>query len=63
MIEVGWYEHYKGAYYYVFGEGIQTETRERLVIYKAPYDSVYQARPYDMFFEEVEPGVKRFKKL
>lgn len=63
MIETGWYEHFKGSFYYVIGEAIHTETREALVLYISLLDDTIQARPMKMFFEEVEPGVKRFKKI
>ncbi len=50
----GKYRHYKGNEYEVLGEGLHTETEEKLVIYKALYEP-YQVwvRPYNMFFEDV----------
>lgn len=63
MIETGWYRHFKGELYRVIGEGVHTETRERLVIYEANNSEILQVRLYDMFFEEVAPGVKRFTKV
>lgn len=51
---VGRYRHYKGHEYEVMGEGVHTESGERLVVYKsleAPYK--IWMRPYAMFFESV----------
>ena len=50
----GNYRHYKGNESEVIGEGVHTETEEKLVIYKsisAPY--TIWVRPFDMFFDDV----------
>lgn len=72
-IKFGKYKHYKGKYYEVFGVAHQTETREKLVIYRGLYESPdlerefgpdpWFARPYEMFVGEQEVDgvmVKRF---
>lgn len=63
----GHYRHYKGNEYEVLGEGIHTETEERLIIYKslhAPF--TIWVRPYAIFFETVTidgQETPRFSKL
>ena len=63
----GRYRHYKGNEYEVIGEGIHTETEEKLVIYKSPYAPyTIWVRPFDMFFEPVTVDgqiVPRFAKV
>lgn len=63
---IGTYQHYKGNEYEVIGEGIHTETEERLIIYKSLYEPfTIWVRPYAMFFESVViegQEVPRFKK-
>lgn len=50
----GRYRHYKGNEYEVIGEGVHTETEEKLVIYKSLYEPyTIWARPFAMFFESV----------
>ncbi len=59
------YKHFKGAIYEKLHTATHSETEEQLVIYKDPTGRVF-ARPYDMFFEEVEVDgemVPRFSKL
>lgn len=63
---VGKYKHYKGGLYEVLFDAIHTETEERLVIYKSLKDGQIWARPYEMFFENVEYKGKimpRFEKI
>lgn len=48
------FRHFKGDLYLLLDIAIHSETREKLVIYKALYGSCgVFARPYDMFNEEV----------
>ena len=51
------YRHFKGNYYFVENIGYDSETKERLVIYKTLYEredgkSIW-VRPEKMFLEEV----------
>lgn len=58
------YKHFKGDYYFVVGFAIHSETKEKLVLYRALYDdgNLY-ARPYEMFASKVDkqkyPNVKQ----
>lgn len=62
-LKTGRYRHYKGKFYEVTGLVMHSETREKLVLYKALYDcpeledefgkDPFFVRPYDMFFETV----------
>ena len=58
-LKLGKYEHYKGKQYEVIGLAMHSETFEKLVIYKALYDSkkfgnnALWARPKNMFLETV----------
>jgi putative hydrolases of HD superfamily len=38
MIKPGKYQHYKGKFYQVIGEGIDKVTREQIVVYRCLYD-------------------------
>lgn len=57
MLKKGIYRHAKtGKEYEVVGVALQTETEEKLVIYRPLYDGTdYElfARPFDMFIESV----------
>jgi hypothetical protein len=51
----GIYKHFKGDYFLVEGIAIHSETREKLVIYRALYgETELHARPYEMFIEKVD---------
>lgn len=50
------YRHFKGNYYYIQEVALDSETKERMVIYKPLYerkDSKVWVRREAMFFEEV----------
>lgn len=48
------YRHFKGDYYLVEGFAINSETEEKMVIYRPLYgDGGLYVRPYDMFLEKV----------
>lgn len=54
-LKTGLYEHYKGNQYQVIGVGINSETLEEMVIYKALYgEGLTWLRPVKMFLETVE---------
>ena len=54
-MKTGIYEHYKGNRYEVIDTLRHSETEELMVLYRALYaDEGLWARPYTMFFEEVE---------
>ena len=49
--------HFKGNYYYIENIGMDSETHEHVVIYRALYpreDSNIWVRPAKMFFEEID---------
>ena len=51
----GVYRHFKGKEYQVFDIAEHTETREKLVVYRALYGEFKTfVRPMDMFFSEVD---------
>ncbi len=64
-MKTGIYEHYKGNRYEVIDTLRHSETEELMVLYRALYgDEGLWARPYTMFFQEVEVNGKlipRFK--
>lgn len=51
------YRHFKGNYYFVENIALDSETQERVVIYKAIYnreDSQIWVRREEMFLEEID---------
>ncbi|KKN98513.1 hypothetical protein LCGC14_0146240 [marine sediment metagenome] len=63
------YRHFKGGIYRVLYKATHSETNELMVVYvtlsnedKENWSSVW-VRPADMFYGEVEPGVKRFTQV
>jgi hypothetical protein len=58
-VQPGKYKHYKGKFYEVIGTAIHSETLERLVVYRALYDSPefgkdqLWVRPEKMFLEKI----------
>lgn len=55
------YRHFKGNYYYIQEVALDSENKERMVIYRPLYerqDSKVWVRPEKMFFEEVPEGRK-----
>ena len=60
----GLYRHFKNRYYIVEGIAYDSETQEKMVIYRAQYgDNSLWVRPLKMFLSEVEhdkyPDVKQ----
>ena len=49
------YKHFKGDYYLVVDIAIHSETKEKMVLYRALYgEGQLYARPYEMFLELVD---------
>jgi len=58
----GIYKHFKGNYYIVVDVAYDSETLEKMIIYRALYnDNKLWVRPYDMFFEEVNRNGQKFR--
>ncbi len=58
------YKHFKGALYFVEDVVFHSETKEKMVLYRALYGNCERwVRPYDMFIEKVDkvkyPNVKQ----
>lgn len=54
-LQMGRYQHYKGAYYQVIGVAKHSETEEELVVYRPLYgEQGLWVRPLSMFIETVE---------
>lgn len=56
------YRHYKGNVYELVGYATHSETNEKFVIYKNQSGEMF-ARPYRMFFEEIESNGKKIKRF
>lgn len=72
-MKLGRYKHYKGNYYEVIGIALNTETNEKMVLYRALYncydlkkefgeDPLF-VRPYGMFIEEITIDGKKCKRF
>jgi len=64
IIKAGVYRHFKGDLYLVEDIVYHSETKEKLVLYRALYgDCKRYVRPYDMFMSKVDkekyPNVKQ----
>ena len=58
----GIYKHYKGDLYIVEDIAYNSENKEKLVIYRALYgDNILWARPYNMFFDEVNQNGQKYR--
>ena len=60
----GIYKHFKGKYYLVIDVAFDSETKEKMVVYRRLYDDMsLWVRPLDMFLSEVDhdkyPEVKQ----
>lgn len=66
-VTLGKYRHFKGNEYEVVGFAKDSETTQKMVIYKALYgDNELWVRPYDMFKEIIERDgkkIRRFEKI
>ena len=68
-LENGFYKHYKGNIYEVIGIATHSETLEKMVVYKATYQTEGEnlwVRPLAMFNETIihnGESVKRFLKI
>ena len=68
-VKVDKYQHYKGKFYEVIGIARHSETLEKLVIYKALYDSkkfgrnALWVRPKKMFCEKVIVNGKKIPRF
>ncbi len=64
VIEGRIYKHFKGDLYLVEGIVLHSETKEKMVLYRALYGrGIRYVRPYDMFVSKVDrqkyPNVKQ----
>lgn len=58
----GFYRHYSGDLYIVECIAINSETLEKMVIYRALYgNNEVWARPYDMFVEKVNKNGQTYR--
>ena len=56
------YKHFKGDYYLVLNIATNTETNEKMVVYKALYgDGLVMVRPLDMFVEVVNKNGQKYR--
>ncbi len=58
----GVYKHFKGDKYIVEDIAINSETLEKMVIYRALYgDNTLYVRPYEMFVEKVNKNGQEYR--
>ena len=58
----GVYKHYKGDMYIIEDIAINSETLEKMVIYRALYeDNKLWCRPYNMFFDEINKNGQKYR--
>lgn len=58
----GVYKHFSGNLYLVEDIAINSETLEKMVIYRALYtDNKLWCRPYNMFLEEVNKNGQKYR--
>ena len=58
----GVYKHFKGNKYIVEDIAINSETLEKMVIYRALYgDNTLYVRPYEMFVEKVNKNGQEYR--
>jgi len=68
-VKLGRYQHYKGNFYEVIGIARDSETLERLVVYKGLYESKefgknpLWVRPLAIFVDKVEVGGKKIPRF
>ena len=56
------YKHFKGDYYLVENIAINSETGEKMIVYRALYgDGTLYVRPYDMFVEKTNKGNQEYR--
>ena len=64
IVPGGIYQHYKGKNYRLIDLVRHSETLEELVLYEALYENSlgkFWVRPKNIFFQDVEPGISRFR--
>ncbi len=55
LVKGGIYKHFKGDYYLVEDVVYHSETKEKMVLYRALYGNALRyVRPYEMFLEKVD---------
>ena len=58
----GIYKHFKGDLYLLLDIAINSETNEKMVIYRALYDDCkLWCRPYALFFDEVNKNGQKYR--
>lgn len=58
----GIYKHYKGNFYIIEDIALNSETLEKMVVYRALYgDNKLWVRPYSMFFDEINKNGQKYR--